>query len=168
MPGDLVNFGTISMGDGGANNLHHEVGWESSTGDLNDLAHIYTREHIQWEDAPPEWGPGGEYGSAGEHYGLGQNSAVGGSAIDDHSIIPTGFNPSLPEGQEQSSVWMTYQQYEWWTEETGWQPIPGATYEITRWFERQGDMLVAYCAKRGTGTDSSMHRSMVAVPGYFA
>ena len=96
-------------------------------------------------------------------------NGVGGKAIDDHAVIPTGFQPWLEDGQEQSETWFTYQQYEYWADGMAdYAPIQGATYEITRWFERQGQDLVAYCAKRGTGNDSSMHRAMVHVPGYFA
>jgi hypothetical protein len=163
---NLINFGTESMTDGGANNLHHVVTWESDTGDLNDLANVYTREHVTWGAPPAEFGAAGEYAGAGEHYGLGQNSAVGGQAVDDHSVIPTGFNYNLTADGD-SATWMMYQQYEMYTPETDWQPIPGATYEITRWFERHGPALVAYCAKRGTGTDSSMTRAMVHVPTWF-
>jgi hypothetical protein len=163
----IVNFGTESMADGGANNLHHVVSWESDTGDLSDLDGIFTREHISWDDPPEEFGAAGEYAGAGEHHGLGQNSAVGGQAVDDHSVIPTGFNYKL-DADGESSTWMMYQQYEVYTPEAGdWQPIPGASYEITRWFERQGAALVAYCAKRGTGTDSSMTRAMCYVPNWF-
>jgi hypothetical protein len=168
MPGNLVNFGTVSMDTGSANNLHHVVGWQSDTGDLADLAHITTREHIWWDSAPAEFGPDGDYAGSGEHFGLGTNNAVGGTTVDDHSVLPPTFRPDLPEGYEVSNVWMMYQQYEYSDDGgTSWQPIPGATYEITRWFEKQGTMLVAYCAKRGTGADSSMHRAMVALPNYF-
>ena len=167
MAGELVNFGTSSMATGSANNLHHEVHWESSTGDLGDIAQIVTREHITWDAPPAEFGAVGEYTSSGEHYGLGDNKANGGSAVDDHSIIPTGFLYHDPDGGT-SPTWMMRQQYEFRTPESSdWQPIDGATYEITRWFERQSDDLVAYCAKRGTGRDSTMHRAMVAVPGFF-
>ncbi len=157
------------MDTGGANNLHHAVEWKSSTGDLADLSHINTREHITWDAAPVEFGAAGEYTGAGEHHGLGNNNASGGNAVDDHSVVPTGFRYGLPEGQTQSGTWMMYQQYEYKTDDmSDWAPIEGAKYEITRWYERQGNDLVAYCAKRGTGTDSTMHRAMVHVPGYFA
>jgi hypothetical protein len=170
MPDDraaLTNFKTISMDTGGANNLEHVVGWESSSGAVEDLAHIVTREHVSWDDAPAEFGPAGEYAGSGNHYGLGQNNAAGGQTTDNHSIIPTGFVYKEIEDGKQSATWMMQQEYEFKTDDGDWQPIPGATYEITRWFERQGDNLVAYCAKRGTGGDSSMHRAMVSIPDYF-
>jgi hypothetical protein len=167
MPGELVNFRTVEMSDGGANNLHHVVAWDSSTGDLADLSEVYTREHVSWDAAPPEFHPAAEYGGPGDHHGLGENLATGGTTIDDHSIIPTGFNPWL-DAPGESSVWMMYQEYEVKTADADWAPIPGATYEITRWFERQGEALVMYCAKRGTGTDSSMTRAMCHVPGWYA
>lgn len=164
---DLTNFHTVSMTTGGAGNLEHVVAWESDTGSLSDLGEVYTREHVRWDSAPAEFGPAGEYSGSGNHYGLGQNNATGGQTVDNHSIIPTGFIYQEIADATQSGTWMMTQEYEVKSGTADWSGIPGATYEITRWFERQGDDLVAYCAKRGTGNDSSMHRAMAHVPGYF-
>lgn len=163
---NLINFGTESMTDGGANNLCHVLKWESDTGDLADLEGVYTREHVWWDAPPAEFGGSGEYASAGEHAGLGQNHATGGTTDDNHTVIPPGFRFQL-DADGQSGTWMMTQQYEMKTPDADWTPIEGATYEITRWFERQGKDLVAYCAKRGTGTDHSMTRAMQHVPNWY-
>ncbi len=164
---ELINFTTISMAPGGAANLLHTVGWQSSTGNLGDLANVYTREHVMWDAAPAEFGPPGEYAGAGDHNGLGSNNATGGRTDDSHSIFPTGFKyGEIPDGGR-SAVWTMRQVYEVKTADQDWQPIPGATYEISRWFEREGRTIRAYCAKRGTGTDNSSAEASAAVPDWF-
>src|SRR5438309_1777469 len=141
--GELIKFHTVSISTGGAGQLEHIVGWESSTGDLTDLANVFTREHVSWDAAPAELGASGAYTGSGEHHGLGQNNSVGGITNDSHSIIPPMFvYASIPDGSK-SETWLMHQQYEVKPAGGDWQPIPGATYEITRWFERQGQTLVA-------------------------
>ncbi len=158
--GMLVNFRTAALSTGAAT-VHHEVSWESSTGRLADLRHIETREHISWNAAPPEFGPPGAYAAAGDHYGLGTNTASGGSTADDHSIIPPEFNFALEEDGA-SPTWKMNQQYEYRSDGGDWQPILGADYQITRWFERSGTTLIAYAAKRGIH-EPVMHRAMVSL-----
>ena len=162
--GNLINFKTKSMSTGAAT-LHHEVCWESSTGSIADLAHIKTRERVSWDAAPPEFGPSAEYEGSGVHNGLGSNTASGGIGVDDHSIIPPGFNFQLAEDGS-SRVWTMNQQYEMQINGEEWIPVPGGQYQITRWFERKGTDLIAYTAKRGIN-DGSMHRAMVQVPNWF-
>jgi hypothetical protein len=164
---ELTNFRTVSMTTGGAANLEHMVAWDSSSGTLGDLIDVFTRERVNWVAAPPEFGAAGEYSGSGTHYGLGQNNAAGGQTVDNHSIIPTGFCYREIDPGTESGTWRMTQGYEVRTASSDWQQIPGATYEIARWFERQGDDLIAYCAKRGTDADSSMHRAVAQVPGYF-
>jgi len=59
------------------------------------------------------------------------------------------------------------QQYEVKTADTDWQPIPGASYEIRRWFERRGRTIIAHCAKAGTGTDTTSAEAQAEVPEFF-
>jgi len=164
----LINFRTVSMAAGSAANLVHVVGWESSTGNLGDLATVYTREQVSWDGAPAEFGMGGEYAGAGVHNGLGSNNATGGQTDDNHSIIPTGFKcpEDFADGTD-SAVWTMRQEYQVKTADTDWQPIPGATYEISRRFQRQGRTLVVHCHKQGTGTDNTAADAVIQVPEYF-
>jgi hypothetical protein len=166
---DIVNFKTTSMATNGTT-LAHSFSWESSTGSLGDLDGVKTREHVSWDAPPAEFKMEGEYSSAGEHHGQAFGEAKNGGGNDNHSIIPippaTKGYGDIDAGSE-SGTWMMRQEWEHDGGNGNWQPIEGATYEITRWYERQGNDLVAYCAKRGTGSDSSMHRAMYHWPGYF-
>ncbi len=164
--GNLIKFGTESMTTGAAT-LHHKVVWESSTGNLEDLSHIKTRERVVWDSAPIEFGAPVEYQRSAFHNGLGTNGANSGFASDDHSIVPPEFKYQLATDGE-SKVWKMKQQYEMQIDGGDWVPIPDAVFEITRWFERKGKDLMAYTAKRRVaGVEGTMHRAMVKVPGWF-
>lgn len=164
----LINFRTVSMSAGGAANLVHVVGWESSTGSLGDLSTVYTREQVSWDGAPAEFGMSGEYAGSGVHNGLGSNNATGGQTDDNHSIIPTGFKcPEDFNNGATSAVWTMKQEYQVKTADTDWQVIPGATYEISRWFDREGRTLVVHCHKQGTGSDTTSCDAEIRVPEYF-
>jgi hypothetical protein len=60
----------------------------------------------------------GEYLGDGEHFGLGNDNASGGSTVDDHSIIPTGFRYELADDATEYGTWMMWQQYGYWAEAT--------------------------------------------------
>ena len=161
----LVNFRTRSMSTGSAATLHHEVVWVSDSGNLADLSHIQTREQVSWSPAPREFGSDTTYSTEGQHQGLGTRSATIGEGADDHSIIPPGFKYAL-DADGSSSVWLMRQQYQYQENDSDWQDIQGAHYEISRWFERVGNDLIAYTAKRGI-TEAGGHRAMIRVPGFF-
>ncbi len=164
--GNLINFKTKAMTTGAAT-LHHEVVWESSTGKLEDLSHIKTRERVAWDPAPVEFGALEEYKRQGFHNGLGNNGANSGCATDDHSIIPTEFKYQL-DADGESKVWTMKQQYEMQIDGGDWVSIPDAMYEITRWFVREGKDLIAYTAKRRVGDDKEkVLRAMIKVPNWF-
>jgi hypothetical protein len=163
--GNITEFSTDTMSTGAAATLHHQVMWNSSTGNLEDLAHIETREEISWEAAPQEFGPDQTYSTAGTHNGHGTSQAEAGQGTDDHSIIPTGFSYAL-DAAGSSAVWKMQQNYQYKANGGEWRNIQGASYEITRWFEREGSDLVAYVAKRGI-SEAKGHRAMVKVPNYF-
>ena len=65
-----------------------------------------------------------------------------------------------------SQVWLMNQTYQMKVDGEEWGDVPGAQYQITRWFERKGNDLIAYAAKRGL-TDGKMHRAMINVPDWF-
>lgn len=73
MRGELVNFRTKSLTALPGGNIRHDATWESDTGDLGDLAHLFVREKVAW-DAPsaaakPCLDPA--YQRAGQHFGVG-------------------------------------------------------------------------------------------------
>ena len=151
----------------GAATLHHKVVWESSTGNLEDLSHIKTRERVAWDAAPIEFGAPVEYQRSAFHNGLGTATANTGLNTDEHSIFPPEFKYQLAADGE-SKVWKMKQQYEMQIDGGDWLPIPDAAFEITRWFERKGKDLIAYTAKRGVAdAEGTMHRAMVKVPDWF-
>ena len=167
--GTLVNFHTLSIGDGAAT-LKHEVGCESDTGNLQDLDHVKTREHIEWGGAPAEFCPDAVYAADGEHFGRGDAFGSTGKGEDNHDVFPKSFklgqvsNSFTEDGT--SPNWVMTQHYQMKVGEADWQDIPGAAYQITRWLERRGDTLIAYVAKRGLG-ESVMHRSLISLDNFF-
>ena len=160
----IIKFKTKSMTTH-AGALRHVVTWKSSTGKLTDLKEIRTREKVKWSAAPKEFGPTKEYTVSGFHYGLGTRSAIYGNGIDNHSIIPTEFNYQLNDDGI-SKVWIVNQQYEMQISSENWILIPNAEYKIIRWFERNGNDLIAYAAKKGIH-DRSMYIAKLSVPNWF-
>jgi hypothetical protein len=145
--GNLINFRTRSMVPGANGNIIHDVMWESSTNDIEDLAHVETREHVWWPDPPgnangliipPDPIHRNDYRVAGGHYGLGNNAItrgnVGGSN-DTHGAMGP-FAPAI-FGHTGADIVLTFQQeYEMRATRNGiagpWAGIPNARYRIVR------------------------------------
>ena len=166
---DIENWRTTIL-ETQANSLHHGIAWDSSTGHLPDLEGARIREHVTWTAAEVVFGPSRGYDVDGEHYGQATSDATIGSGNDFHLIIPTDFiySTNVVDGFK-SEAWIMNQGYEY-TKDNGrsWQAIPESRYQITRWFERRGDDLLAYCSKRGIDETDEMHRAALTVQGYFA
>ncbi len=162
--GDLVGFKTVSMGTAGSA-LNHQFTWQSSTGDLKDLSHVKTRELVEWDAPPPEFGGTGAYAGAGKHNGLAETLGSAGQGADNHDIIPAQGFPApgkksfLLDGDGTSQTWTLRQAYQMSVDGGEWVNIPGTNYVLTRWFERSGNDLIGYMSKRGLD-DGQMHRAI--------
>lgn len=140
--GNLVNFRTRSITPGASGNIIHELEWDSSTGDLEDLHHIQVREHVSWPDPPnpalhyiidPE--PLENYHRRGEHFGVGNaatSPGTGGEARDEHGAIGL-FKPGITRITAANTFAVTFQQvYEMRVGAANWAPIPGSQYTVRR------------------------------------
>lgn len=169
-----MNFRTESMSTTNQNALKHILKWESSTGNLSDLSHIRTREFVEWDAPPPEFGGTGPYSRPGHHAGLGFAEASSGTGVDQHDIIPSkgDIKYTLPPNRK-SARWTMRQKYQCSVNGGEWIDIPGSRYEITRWFKcKKGFLgfgsgtLVACVQKRGLD-DGSVHKAKISLEKYF-
>jgi hypothetical protein len=167
--GNLVNFMTVSMGTAGSA-LNHTFTWESSTGSLQDLNHIKTRELVKWDAPPPEFGGKGDYAGAGEHHGLATTPGIAGQGADNHDIVPAQGFPGRDcyklENDGVSEPWILKQEYQMSIDEGEWTTIPNTNYVLTRWFERKGLDMIGYMSKRGL-EDGKMHRAMIFMKDWY-
>ena len=167
--GNLVNFKTASMGTG-SSTLMHTFNWESSTGNLNDLSHIRTREFVKWDAPPPEFGGKGAYEAAGEHNGLATTPGIAGQGADNHDIVPAQGFPGKKaiylENDGVSKPWNLKQEYQMSIDGGEYTAIPGTNYVLTRWFERKGLDMIGYMSKRGI-EDGYMHRAMIFMKDWY-
>ncbi|RVT86543.1 hypothetical protein DXV76_00140 [Rhodobacteraceae bacterium CCMM004] len=115
--------------------LHHvfDLKWKSSTGDMTDLADVWTREHVKFRTSqrnppfndvmPPDlefrWGE-----TRGASHGYGR---------DDHSIKPPQLVARYPyvEGSNVAEQW-----YQFSPDGQTWTNIPGAAYLIHKEIRR--------------------------------
>lgn len=87
--GQIVDFRTIAMERGLHGHIQHTVGWSSNTGNVEDLAHVQTRERVAWGVAHAHTQPFllPEYRNANHHNGLGSAGAGSGRNVDSHHPV---------------------------------------------------------------------------------
>lgn len=160
---EIVDFKTERLTAGAAGAIVHVLKWKSSTGDLNDLAHIKVREHVSW-DAPnmttrPYLDPA--YQVAGRHYGVGNAAFTPGSTgqgDDTHAALGP-FTPQilkLPEGTELE--FEMDQVYEFTVDGFRWEAIPRSNYRILRTVTKDGERVRLTIRKSG-GQGESLENS---------
>lgn len=142
-PAQLQNFHTAQLsGDGSG--IKHVVAWESSSGNLRDLAHITTRERVSWMAPAPgmdlylEQG----YRQGGQHTGL-ATGATGdmGHGTDNHAILGP-FQSSILRVPDNTTLLFSMDQtYEYTEDGSNWTTIPGSQCTIVRTVTRQGRNL---------------------------
>jgi hypothetical protein len=162
--GKLINFHTKSIVAGPSAMIVHTLAWASSTGDLKDLSHAQTREHVWW-DAPnaltkPLLLP--EYAKAGEHFGQGNAvtaPAEKGSNTDEHQgigpFLQKIFDKSLlPEDAVAESI--LKQAYQVSYDKGPWQDIPGSKFVLRRRVLYVNGKLRLEQAKKGVDNATKM------------
>lgn len=162
--GKLVNFTTQSITAGPAAMIVHKVAWSSSTGDLKDLGHALTREHVWW-DAPNALTKAlllPEYGKAGEHFGQGNAvtaPANKGSNTDEHQgigpFLQKIFDKSLlPEDAVAEST--LKQAYQVSYDNGPWHDIPNSKFVLRRRVLYVGGKLRLEQSKKGVDNAAKM------------
>ncbi|MEM7058926.1 MAG: hypothetical protein AAF557_15165 [Pseudomonadota bacterium] len=150
----LVNFkGKMSKGGGGG--IVHILTWESSTGDLDDLADWKVREAVSWKGAKSDVKQYviSEYKSGGKHNGMGNSASTPGNvgtSKDEHSA----FGPFSPEvlkyeGKDDLVYEMT-QVYEAGVG-NAFKAIAGSDCKITRTAKKDGSKVTIEIKKKGLG-----------------
>jgi hypothetical protein len=134
--GTPVSFRTVSIQNGSTpGNIVHEVSWSSSTGNLEDLGHIRTRECVRWSDAAPNAQQylNADYHHAGVHHGVGTAWATAGRNRDEHDCIgPFGTNASLEYTGTVPLTMVMDQEYEYEEGDGIWRSFPRSGFQITR------------------------------------
>jgi hypothetical protein len=117
--------------------LRHEFRWTSDTGSMQDLAQVFTRERVTWQQWPAALtnciGPshGEEYTRPGQHTGLANNPANIGKGQDDHALLGP-FNETVLNYNGPAVRALMEQVYEYSHDRVDWLPIPHSTYSIVR------------------------------------
>ena len=128
----------------------HEVRWESSTGNLSDLAKVATREHVTYRSDPAA-GPfdSDVQGKVPREFTQPRSlnyNAHHGKNIDDHSIV----NPALSLKRPTKVCSLIADQvYEYTTDGKSWYPIYGGEYEVEKGIRWRGSKKVFYFRKQG-------------------
>ena len=118
--------------------LRHEFKWVSDTGNMLDLAKVYTREKVTW----PQWSKkltdciglphGAAYTRAGHHTGLAAgNPANTGKGQDDHALMGP-FNQTILNFKGPAERASMDQVYEYSYDKVNWLPIPNSKFTIVR------------------------------------
>lgn len=135
---DLVNFKTKTLTALAGGNIKHDACWESDTGALSDLTHVFVREKVSWGAATPQVKPyiHTDYQKPGQHFGVGNAVSSPGTAgmmSDTHDAKgaygPAVFNFTGP-GTISYKCSQVYQYSD--DNKATWKDIPNSTYEITR------------------------------------
>lgn len=133
-----TGFSTVAMKSEMADTiLRHTFKWSSDTGNMMDLAQVFTRERVTW----PQWPAGlvaciglphgAAYTGPGQHSGLAANPANVGQGQDDHALMGP-FNQTvlsyagLPDSAPMDQV------YEYSYDRNTWSPIPNSNFTIVR------------------------------------
>ncbi len=134
-----TDFATVLMSSQTSDTiLRHVFKWTSDTGNLNDLARVYTRESVSW----PQWPDaltacigrphGDAYLRPGQHTGLAAaNPASSGTGTDDHALLGP-FNQSILNYNGAPASAPMDQVYQYSYDQVNWLPIPNSSYTIVR------------------------------------
>ena len=167
-PGDtIVGWHTNSI-SASSGFLKHQVGWNSSTGNLADLDHIRTREQVSWPACTwPVLEAG--YAAPGQHHGMGTTAGTQGYNNDTHQASQPFFDITqlrdktnaqyLAKGA-QSAPFVMNQVYQYSTDGGAtWHDIPGSQYTLTRTLRRKGwrGKRYVYTLTKQGATDGAAH-----------
>lgn len=163
----VANWNTVNIAANGGF-ITHDVGWGSSTGDINELDDVLTREEVTWAAGCP-WAVEPAYQAAGQHHGMGTTRGDAGQSRDVHQASQPYFdvnNPPLNPGQSMNFV-MT-QCYQYSTDGgTTWHNIPNSDYTLTRSLYRRmwpfRDRFVYTMTKQGINDVAVNHTTSVTV-----
>jgi hypothetical protein len=150
----LINFRTKSLVALPGGNIKHDAVWDSDSGNLKDLAHVFVREKVSWgaasEQARNYLDPA--YRISGQHFGVGNAVTSPGSAgnmSDTHDAkgawIPAIFTFAGP-GRVSYLCSQVYQYSD--DARATWHDIPNSTYEILRTVSVAGKKIKMEISKR--------------------
>ncbi|MEH2120429.1 eCIS core domain-containing protein [Nostoc sp.] len=149
--------------------ITHNVGWESSTGVINDLDDFLTREEVTWTQGCP-WAIDPDYQTPGQHHGMGTNRGNVGQNMDTHQASQPYFNienPRLKLGESMEFVMTQVYQY---SSDGGitWNDIPESNYILRRTLKRKiwpSKKYVYKLTKQGLQDRAVNHTTKVEVNG---
>ncbi|MBD2110057.1 hypothetical protein [Nodosilinea sp. FACHB-13] len=134
----LVNFRTQTLTALPGGHIKHDAIWDSDSGNLQNLDHIFVRERVSWGAASLQainyLDPA--YRNPGQHFGVGNavtSSGSAGNMSDTHDVkgawSPTIFDFAGPE----KVSYLCSQVYQYSDDNRAtWHDIPNSTYEILR------------------------------------
>jgi hypothetical protein len=162
--GQIVEFHTVSMRkryDGG---IVHTVGWRSSTGNLEDLFHVETRESVQWGNpavSALEY-LALAYRQGGSHNGNLTASANTGENDDGHELVGPFQHPASMRfrgpGEHRFVMNQTYEY-----SDDGcrtWNTIPNSAFRITRTLGALNNYPLFTVRKTSVSTGHSCQNSL--------
>ncbi|MBL8004775.1 MAG: hypothetical protein JNL36_06740 [Candidatus Kapabacteria bacterium] len=144
------NLSTLVMGFTPVQSFHHvmEFRWKSSTGNMNSLKNVGTREHIKYR-IPPNSSPFNDFMSDVPMefvYGNSGDGAHTGFGRDDHSTKPPNLICRWPleSGEVVAEQWYQFTV----DNQTTFENIPSAAYLITKGVRKSGNDWVFFFKKQ--------------------
>ena len=126
--------------------LHHvfDFKWKSTTGNLQSLARVWTREFVKFRTPQTDAPFNSAMPSDMQFYWGESNSASSGFGRDDHSIKPPKLVCRFPwvAGENVAEQW-----YQYSFDGQNWLNIPGAAYLLTKGVRQSGGKWVFYFRK---------------------
>lgn len=169
--GNLANFKTKSLTALPGGNIKHDAVWESDTGDLGDLAHLFVREKVSWDNPSPAAKPylDPAYQQAGQHFGVGNAVTSPGDVgnMSDTHDAKGAWAPGVFKFAGPGSIAYTCKQVYQYSKDNKatWQDIPNSTYEIKREVSLQGPKLkmsISKCSAPPSNKNEQTANSLLA------
>ncbi|WP_086956032.1 hypothetical protein [Xenorhabdus innexi] len=165
----LINFRTFRWEKGAYGAINHILSWQSSTGILDDLAHILVREEVRWQMPEREVQKYVDIGyrSQGGHNGIGSATSTGslGRGCDFHDALGP-FNTTnmlnfIGSGALSFVMTQIYQQ----SNDNGlsWSDIPNSGYWIRRLLSYEGNQrrITIYKENQSNSADACSNTSVI-------